>query len=292
MYGNSYINVEGHAEIPAGVDKIGQRAFMGIKQLKSVSIPNSVSAISWYAFSGCVSLTSITIPDTVKKIGKRCFECCDALTEVVLPDGIKEIGDETFFRCSSLQEVVIPDTVTSIGKGAFSQCSSLRKIVLPKNLKTIDEDAFFEANATMRDVGLLVESIACLDNLGDVTDSEFENSGGNVGDLGVRMTVHRTDLALVKFDLDHHDVVIVTENLPFDSATGIMPLGLVGEDEITALLCHNLFCCSFFSVLGRITVASCHKRSNQCDQRKEFDCFGHNVYENLGIDNSFQHTKI
>lgn len=142
MYGNSYINVEGHAEIPAGVDKIGQRAFMGIKQLKSVSIPNSVSAISWYAFSGCVSLTSITIPDTVKKIGKRCFECCDALTEVVLPDGIKEIGDETFFRCSSLQEVVIPDTVTSIGKGAFSQCSSLRKIVLPKNLKTIGEDAF------------------------------------------------------------------------------------------------------------------------------------------------------
>lgn len=143
MYGNSYINVEGHAEIPAGVDKIGQRAFMGIKQLKSVSIPNSVSAISWYAFSGCVSLTSITIPDTVKKIGKRSFECCDALTEVVLPDGIKEIGDETFFRCSSLQEVVIPDTVTSIGKGAFSQCSSLRKIVLPKNLKTIDEDAFY-----------------------------------------------------------------------------------------------------------------------------------------------------
>lgn len=142
MYGNNYINVEGHAEIPAGVDKIGQRAFKGIKQLKSVSIPDSVSAISWYAFSGCSSLTSITIPDSVKKIGKCSFEHCHALTEVVLPKGIMEIGAETFYGCSSLQEIVIPDTVKSIGEGAFSQCSSLRKIVLPKNLETIGEDAF------------------------------------------------------------------------------------------------------------------------------------------------------
>ena len=137
MYGNSYISIDGHAEIPAGVDKIAKKAFQDIKQLKSVSIPDTVTAIQSFAFAGCSSLTSVIIPDSVKKISGKCFEGCSGLTKVVLPKGIKEIEDYVFSGCSSLQEIVIPDSVRSIGRGAFSRCTSLAKVVLPKNLVSI-----------------------------------------------------------------------------------------------------------------------------------------------------------
>ncbi len=136
MYGNRYINVDGHAEIPSGADKIGQKEFQGIRQLKSVSIPDSVSVIQSFAFAG-TSLTSIIIPDSVKKISGKCFEGCSKLTKVVLPEGLKEIEDYVFKGCSSLREIVIPDSVKSIGRGAFSRCTSLTKVVLPKSLVSI-----------------------------------------------------------------------------------------------------------------------------------------------------------
>ncbi len=145
MYGNDYINIDGHAEIPAGVDKIGQKEFQGIKQLKSVSIPDTVTVIQSYAFAG-TSLTTITIPDSVKQISGKCFEGCSSLTKVILPKGLKEIGDYTFSGCSSLREIVIPDGVSIIGRGAFYRCASLTKVVLPKSLVTLGVvgDRYFE----------------------------------------------------------------------------------------------------------------------------------------------------
>lgn len=145
MYGNDYINVDGYAEIPSGVDKIGQKEFQGIKQLKSVSIPDTVTVIQSYAFAG-TSLTTITIPDSVKQISGKCFEGCSSLTKVILPKGLKEIGEYTFSGCSSLREIVIPDCVNIIGRGAFYRCASLTKVVLPKSLVTLGVlgDRYFE----------------------------------------------------------------------------------------------------------------------------------------------------
>ncbi len=141
MYGNDYINIDGHAEIPAGVDKIGQKEFQGIKQLKSVSIPDTVTVIQSYAFAG-TSLTTITIPDSVKQISGKCFEGCSSLTKVILPKGLKEIGDYTFSGCSSLREIVIPDGVNIIGRGAFDGCTSLKTLSLPKTLTYLGDHAF------------------------------------------------------------------------------------------------------------------------------------------------------
>ena len=50
-------------EIPAGVTKIGNRAFYGCKALASVVIPESVTEIGGWAFKDCTALASVEIPE-------------------------------------------------------------------------------------------------------------------------------------------------------------------------------------------------------------------------------------
>lgn len=147
MYGNDYISIDGHAEIPNGVDKICKEEFYGITELKSVSIPNTVSAIQSYAFAGCSSLTTVIIPDSVKIISGKCFDGCTSLKKVVLPKGLKCIGEYTFNGCKSLTEVIIPDKVTKIGKSAFEGCSSLTMLTVPDSVNEIGQYAFYKCSS-------------------------------------------------------------------------------------------------------------------------------------------------
>lgn len=142
MNNNGFVIVDGHAEIPTGVNKIGQYAFQWNRNLISVSIPNTVSAIQQFAFECCSSLTSVIIPDSVRTISRKCFRDCSLLEKVVLPNKIKSIEEGTFSGCSSLKEIIIPDGVTSIGKDAFFNCSSLSTLVIPESVSFIGESAF------------------------------------------------------------------------------------------------------------------------------------------------------
>ena len=94
------------AVIPAGVTKIGDRAFSGCKALVSVEIPESVTAIGVYAFKGC-NITELSHPCLTIKGG------------VAIKDGVAE------YCASQAREIVIPDSVTAIGGSAFEDCTSL-----------------------------------------------------------------------------------------------------------------------------------------------------------------------
>jgi hypothetical protein len=243
MYGNSYISIDGHAEIPAGVDKIATKAFKDINQLKSVSIPDTVTVIQSYAFAGCSSLTTVIIPDSVKKISGKCFEGCSGLTKVVLPKGIKEIEDYVFSGCSSLQEIVIPDSVRSIGRGAFSRCTSLAKVVLPKNLVSIGnlaerhyEDGPFERCGNLSNL-VFPEGVR---TIGDRAFSEcglgsviLPDSLENIGnDAFYRCPLSKVDIpANVKVIKGFRSTSITQVNLPE---------GLVGIGESAFERCSSL----------------------------------------------------
>ena len=86
--------------------------------------------------------------------------------------------------------------------------------------------------------------------------------------------MHGSDLAFVKLDLDHHNVVVVAENLTLDSAACIFPRGICSEDEITALS-HN----GVVVIRGGIflCVAPAAGRGSEHDGRKRenFDYFFH-----------------
>ena len=69
-------------EIPNGVNKIGENAFLTQNKMTKVIIPETVKEIKQNAFGSCSSLTKIEIPSSVEKIGYGCFDSCKNLSEI------------------------------------------------------------------------------------------------------------------------------------------------------------------------------------------------------------------
>ncbi|MDB4799886.1 leucine-rich repeat domain-containing protein, partial [Akkermansiaceae bacterium] len=146
--------------IPDGVTTIGNDAFRGCTNLRSIAIPNSVTSIGSGAFNGCTSLTSITIPNSVTSIGDYAFRDCNSLTSVTIPDGVTLIADGTFLNCTSLTSITIGNGVNSIGDDSFSDCTSLTSITIPDSVTSIGDDSFSDCTSlTSITIGYGVNSI-------------------------------------------------------------------------------------------------------------------------------------
>ena len=153
---NTYENGIGIIKFDAPVTTIGNYAFSGCRDLKSVTIPNSVTSIGESAFSGCYDLNEVHINDlaawcnidfgsyTANPLyyANNLYLNDDLLTELVIPDQVTEIKNYAFFGCSGLTSIVIPNSVTSIGESAFEDCYSLTSIVIPNSVTSIGEWAF------------------------------------------------------------------------------------------------------------------------------------------------------
>lgn len=131
--------------IGEGIVKIGDRAFDGSRNLKSVHIPNSVTGIGEGAFCSCRKLSSINIPSSITHIGKNAFEDCTNLENISLPNSITQIENCTFLA-SGLLSIEIPNSVTNIGSFAFTRCKKLTSITIPNSVTSIGEQAFSDCH--------------------------------------------------------------------------------------------------------------------------------------------------
>ena len=111
--------------IAEGVTSIGDWAFCGCENLKSVKIPGSVNTIRG-AFGDCKSLKTVTIPNGVGEIDGFCD--CTSLTSVTIPSSVFWIRGRAFSGCTSLKSVIIPEKVRFVGERVFDGCTSLKKI--------------------------------------------------------------------------------------------------------------------------------------------------------------------
>ena len=150
-------------KIPGTVNKIGESAFFGCKNLKAVEIPESVNSIGSNAFENTSWLDNerkknqfvvvnnilidgrsasgdIVIPDNVVEIGDGAFAYIDvenkyqygngtSITSLKIPVGVKRIGRDSFATSPNLTHIEIPITVTEVGAGAFSACPVDRTIL-------------------------------------------------------------------------------------------------------------------------------------------------------------------
>lgn len=114
--------------IPAGVKSIGVTAFRGCTNLTSVTLPNTLAGIGNYAFSDCTSLTSVTIPDSVTRLGQYVFSKCAGLTTATISAGLTSIDRCVFEDCVNLESLTIPGSVTSVERTAIMGCDKLRHI--------------------------------------------------------------------------------------------------------------------------------------------------------------------
>ena len=151
--------------LPSGVIGIGDYAFAGCKNLRSISLPDTTLTIGKYAFfeatglngvllgmgltelgegafSGCTSIPSIAIPNGVKAIAKNTFYECDSLKSISLPTELETIGASAFYGCNRLSSIDFPSSLTDIGTYAFYGCNSLSGVKIPDGVTTITNNSF------------------------------------------------------------------------------------------------------------------------------------------------------
>lgn len=116
------------------VTKINDKAFMGNKDLTTVTLGDNVMSIDDYAFSNCDGITSVTLGSKVNTIGNQAFARCKSLTTLTIPTSVTSIGDYAFQGCTGLSTLTIPNNVVSIGSNAYGRCLGLTSITIGSSL--------------------------------------------------------------------------------------------------------------------------------------------------------------
>ncbi len=130
--------------LPADVIAIGDFAFQGCRNLKSINMFGT-KHVEQCSFQGCTSLTTVMTTGsegTLTRIHPNGFDGCTLLSTIDLGN-IREIDAYGFVNCSSLGETNLSN-VTVVGINAFDGCANLD---IPKgtdipNLETISDYAF------------------------------------------------------------------------------------------------------------------------------------------------------
>ena len=91
--------------------------------------------------------------------------------------------------------------------------SRVAKKILSRGRKNVDQRSVRERPHSMLDVRWREEAIAFREDLPFIADRDLEAAVGDVGDLPMRMMMHRADGALPELDGHHHERVVVIENL-------------------------------------------------------------------------------
>ncbi len=147
--------------IPNSVVFIGQNAFSGCTNLRSVTLGEGVRSLEWRAFKDCVSLTSIHIPASVIDTGVGVFLGCEKLAEITVDvnnaffssiDGNLYNKDGTTLVQYALgkaqTEFVLPSTVSEISYQAFAG-STLVSVTISEGVRTISATAFENCTALL-----------------------------------------------------------------------------------------------------------------------------------------------
>jgi len=131
-------------QLPSGMTRIPDMAFVECTALESMEIPAAVETIGDYAFSDNTALAKLSFSGTaLKTIGASAFSGCTALAEVDLPEGVETIGDNAFRDCENLTVFTVPSSVRNIGVGAFVG-TGLTDVYIPEDVvfDSIGYDAF------------------------------------------------------------------------------------------------------------------------------------------------------
>ncbi|MBQ7907430.1 MAG: leucine-rich repeat protein [Clostridia bacterium] len=124
------------------IHEIGEKAFMGCNNLKSITMHDNLSVIGSHAFNGCTSLTTVNLGSAISQIGQSAFYSCTSLKSIQLPSTITRVEDYTFWQCTSLESISIGGSIGYIGQSAFSDCRNLKSVTLGSMVSQIGSFAF------------------------------------------------------------------------------------------------------------------------------------------------------
>ena len=182
--------------IPNSVKTIGNSAFTGCADLKSVRLSEQLTRIESFTFSSCESLTNIDIPEGVISIGDYAFANCKQLKEITIPSCVEHFGEDVFWNTGFTSLPKLPESLTTIPKSMFYECTQLTSIEIPENITYIDDCAFGRCPMAEIDIPASVTSIgvAAFANCKNITDLTIPN---NVTEIGMNAFLGCSNLKTV-----------------------------------------------------------------------------------------------
>ncbi len=215
--------------VPAGVKKIGTRAFYRDGTLNSVDLPSSVTDIGEFAFARS-ALSDVSLPEGLKKIDYAAFYMCPNLTDVSIPqsvdsialgafdgtpylEGWKENGADDFLVVGdgvllaykgNDSSVMIPENVRHIGPGAFSHNNNVERVVIPGTVSDIGEEAFCDCPK--------LRELILGDGIRQIDDRAFKNS--NLAVVNIPESVEGIGLSAFDNGGKLRTVIVNGESIP------------------------------------------------------------------------------
>ena len=121
----------------AAVSFIGNEAFKGSQNLKSITIPSSLITVGESAFENCVNLENVEFADYSQLlfINPKAFQNCTSLKTIDFGESsqLTFITPNAFKNCSSLETITLPKNVLYVDIGAFEGCESLKTVYFSCN---------------------------------------------------------------------------------------------------------------------------------------------------------------
>lgn len=116
----------GHVDINSMIEngRVREGAYAQNHDIEEVIIPEGVTDIGEVAFFGCANLRSVKLPESLKIIREEAFGEC-GLESVVVPEGVETIVEKAFFCCEKLEKIKVLGENTIIEEDAFSGCDRL-----------------------------------------------------------------------------------------------------------------------------------------------------------------------
>lgn len=171
--------------LPDSLEKIGDSAFEGCRNLEEIHLPDGLKEIEAGAFMES-GLYDISIPQSVESVGTQAFADCYYLRTVAVD--AKNIGDSAFCN-SNIEYLSVGDNVRSIGDEAFSEINlgSNATVVLPQ-VSSIGSESFYGSQA----------EIVANDNIAAILRDEDINA--RTPNLKELMDSARNDVADIRYN--------------------------------------------------------------------------------------------
>lgn len=116
-FGSQFTEVLESIVIPTGTS-LGDNAFTGKTNLKSVKLPAGLVSIGKNAFTR-TGITHITLPNSLESIGEEAFVECHNLKTIAFPAGLKTIGDKAFNNTKLMDVYFLGKEAPIVGNDAF-----------------------------------------------------------------------------------------------------------------------------------------------------------------------------
>ena len=94
----------------SNVEMIGEGAFKGLPNLKTVILTDKINFIDSEAFMNCTALESIKFGADLDEISARAFSGCTKLAKINIPKYVRRIGGGAFDDCNALKTIILRHT--------------------------------------------------------------------------------------------------------------------------------------------------------------------------------------